>query len=297
MLVALVVVASAISPVFFSAANWKDIFSAVTFIGILAVGQTFVAIGGGFSDVSVGSVLSISAVLTLGLQTAIGAIGAVFVALLVGLVVGSINGVLVGVFRTNPVVVTIGTGIVVSGMALMYTGGNTQFGTSKALSAFGTGSILGIPNIVLCFFGIGVLGQFALSTTGFGRRLCATGGNYEAARASAIRVRGVLLRAFVISGITSAIAGVLMASLLDQVNYDSGASFTFTSVAAVAVGGTSLFGGSGSVLRTVLGVAIIGVLNNIVVVAGWPLNFQVISTGAIILVTVAMDSWLRRRGA
>ena len=296
-LIVLVIIASLVSPKFLSSANWINVLSTVTFVGVLAVGQTFVAIGGGFSDVSVGSVLSLSAVLTLGLQPSIGPVAAVAVALLVGLVVGVVNGVLVGVLRTNPVVVTIGTGIVVSGIALAYTGGNTQYGTSDGLSAFGVGTTLGVPNIVLCFAVIVVLGQLLLSFTGFGRRLFATGGNYEAARASTIGVRRVSLGAFVISGIVSGMAGVLMASLLNQVNYDSGASFTFTSVAAVAVGGTSLFGGSGSVLRTVVGVVIIGVLNNIVVLAGLPLNFQVIATGAIIVLTVAADSWLRRRGA
>jgi ribose transport system permease protein len=295
-LAAIVLLASLVSPNFLTEGNWLNILRTVTLVGILAVGQTFVAIAGGLGDVSAGSVLALSAVLALGLQGPLGTVPAIMFALAAGVLVGVVNGVLAGVLRANPIVATIGSGVVVSGIALMYTAGRTQFGSDPVFSAFGTGSTFGVPNIVLCFGVIVVIGQVVLWTTSLGRRLFATGGNYEAARASAIGVRRVMMAAFVVSGVTAATAGVITAALLGQVNYDTGSSFTFTSIAAVAVGGTSLFGGSGSVLRTVVGVVIIGVLNNIVVLAGWPLNVQVIVTGAVIIVAVAADAWLRRRG-
>ncbi|MDQ2960203.1 MAG: ABC transporter permease [Candidatus Dormibacteraeota bacterium] len=294
-LVAIFIVATALSRNFLTGSNLLNIMRAVAILGVMAVGQTFVAIGGGLADVSAGPNVSLSAVLALGLQPTLGVEGAAVVAVIVGLVIGVLNGVLVGALRTNPVVATIGSGVVVGGITLAYTSGNTQFAQSSALSAFGTGSTLGIPNLVLAFLVVVVVAHLVLWRTTFGRRVYATGGSYEAARASGLRVRSTVLAVFVVSGVACGIAGVLIAGLLGQVNYDSGDSYTFGSIAAVAVGGTSLFGGDGSVLRTVAGVLTIGILNNIVVLLGWPLDVQVVVTGAAILVAVWADAALRRK--
>jgi ribose transport system permease protein len=110
-----------------------------------------------------------------------------------------------------------------------------------------------------------------------------------------LRVRSLLAIAFVISGLTAALAGIMQASLLNQVNYDSGTSYTFTSIAAVAIGGTSLFGGDGSVVRTIAGVALIGIFDNIVILYGWPLALQTLVTGLVILGAVVLDTVVRRR--
>ena len=295
-LVGLAVVAALFVPAFLSADNITNIMRTVAIVGVIAAGQTVVAIAGGLADLSVGSVIGLTGVLALGLQPSIGVVPAAIAAFLVGLVVGYSNGILIGRFRTNPVVTTIGTSVVVSGIALLYTNGNTIFGSSAAFSAFGTGSTSGIPNIVIAFVIIVVGAHLLLAKTGLGRRLYATGGNYEAARASGIRVQRVVLTAFLIAAATAALGGVLLAALLAQVNYDSGASDTFNSIAAVAVGGTSLFGGEGSVVRTVAGILIIGILNNIVVLLGLPLNAQVIVTGAAILAAVIVDIRLSKAG-
>lgn len=294
-LLVVLVGATLASPAFLDASNILNVLRAVAIVGVMAVGQTFVAIVGGMADLSAGAVVGLSAVVTLGLQSALGPVGATVVGLSVGVTVGLVNGMLVGRFRTNAIVTTIGAGVVVNGLALWYTAGNTMFGGDDAFHAIGTGSTLGIPNIVVAFLIVASAAQLVLSLTAFGRRVYSTGGNYEAARASGIRVRRVVLLAFAISGLTGATAGIMLAALLDQVNYDSGAGFTFSSVAAVAVGGTSLFGGEGSVVRTIVGVVIIGILNNIVVLVGLPLNAQIVVTGAIILVAVAVDSLTRRR--
>lgn len=283
-------------PAFASAENITDIMRTVAIVGIIAAGQTFVAIAGGLADLSVGSVVGLSGVLALGMQPSLGVAPAIVVALVTGLALGFTNGVLVGRFRTNPVVTTIATGVVASGFALWYTNGNTIFGRSATFSSFGTQSTAGIPNIVIALLVVVVLAHLILAGTAFGRSIYATGGGYEAARASGIRVQRVVQAAFVLAAATAALAGILLAALLAQINYDSGANDTFNSIAAVAVGGTSLFGGSGSVVRTVAGILIIGILDDVVVLLGLPLNAQVIVTGAAILGAVALDVWLTRRG-
>lgn len=292
-LVAVLVIASIASPKFLTASNFISILEAISIVGVIAVGQTFVAVGGGLADLSVGSVVGLAAVLGLGLQRQIPPPLAVAAALAAGLAVGAINGVLIGGFRTNSIVTTIGSGVVISGLGLWYTQGNTMFAQSSEFQSLGTGTVVGIPSLVIAFVVIAAIGYVGLTRTVSGRRLYATGGNYEAARVSGVRVKRVVALAFVLTALTSATAGIMLAALLGQVNYDSGDPFTFNSIAAVAVGGTSLFGGEGGVPRTVAGALLIGVLNNFVVVIGLPLEFQVVVTGAVILLAIATDVWAR----
>lgn len=294
-LVALIAIAGLVVPNFLEPNNLLNIMRGAAIVGVIAVGQTFVAIGGGMADLSVGSIVGLAAVLALGLQGPLGPGGAVFVALAAGVLAGVLNGVLVGRFRTNAIVTTIGTGVVISGLALWYTGGDTMFGTSTGFNDLGTGSLAFVPNLVVMFLVIVGVAHVLLSRTLFGRRLYATGGNYEASRASAIRVRHIVAGAFGLSAFTAAIAGVGLAALLDQANYDSGTTFTFNSIAAVAVGGTSLFGGEGSVARTVAGVLIIGLLSNVVVLIGLPLNAQIVVIGSVIFAAVTLDVLIRER--
>lgn len=290
----IVAIAALSSPQFLDPGNLQNVGRSVAIVGVIAIGQTLVAIVGGLGDLSVGPTVSLVAVLTLGLQPTLGPEAALVVGLLAGLLVGCLNGVLIGRFRTNSIVTTIGAGVVANGVALWFTGGDTMFGRSEGLHAFGTGSFLGIANIILVFGLVVIAGAVLLGATTMGHRMYATGGNLEAARASGIRVARVVATAFVLSAAAASIAGILFAALLDQVNYDSGSSTTFASIAAVAVGGTSLFGGEGSVLRTVVGVLLIGILNNVVVLVGLPLNAQMVVTGAIILVAVTLDAVTRR---
>ncbi len=294
-LFALVLIAGVTVPNFLEPNNLLNIMRGVAIVGVIAVGQTFVAIGGGMADLSVGSTVGLAAVLALGLQSLLGPVGAVVVALSAGLMVGMLNGLLVGRFRTNAIVTTIGTGVVINGLALWYTAGDTMFGTAMEFHLLGTGSVAFVPNPVVFFLIVVGIAYVLLSRTLFGRRLYATGGNYEATRASAIRVRRIVGGAFGLSAFAAAIAGIMLAALLDQANYDSGTTYTFNSIAAVAVGGTSLFGGEGSVTRTVAGVLIIGLLNNVVVLLGLPLNAQIVVTGSAIFAAVALDVLIRGR--
>lgn len=294
-LLALVVIAGGTVPNFLEPNNLLNIMRGVAIVGVIAVGQTFVAIGGGMADLSVGSMVGLAAVIALGLHDPIGPVGAAAVALGAGVLVGLLNGVFVGRFRTNAIVTTIGTGVVINGLALWFTAGDTMFGTSPEFHELGTGAVAFLPNPVVMFLVIVGVAHVLLSRTIFGRRLYATGGNYEATRASAIRVRRIVGGAFGLSAFAAAIAGVMLAALLNQANYDSGTTYTFNSIAAVAVGGTSLFGGEGSVMRTVAGVLIIGLLNNVVVLIGLPLNAQIVVTGSAIFVAVALDVVIRGR--
>ena len=293
-LIAVYALAAFTAPGFFAHDNQLNVLRNVSVLGVMAVGQTVVAISGGLADVSSGSVVSLCAVLALGLQGGLGTVGAAIVALSAGVALGFMNGFLVGPWGANPVVATIGTGVVIEGIALGYTGGNTQYGRSSSFANLGSGSIGGIPTLVIAFFAVALIVHLVARYSALGFRLSAVGGNLESARASGLRVRSLLASAFVLSGVAAAIGGIMQAALLNQVNYDSGTSYTFTSVAAVAIGGTSLFGGEGSVIRTIGGVALLGVLDNVVILYGWPLALQTLVTGGVILVAVVVDTLVRR---
>jgi ribose transport system permease protein len=289
----LCVVATVAAPQFASVQNLVAIARSVAVVGIIAVGQTYVAVAGGMADVSVGWVAGMATVVTLGILPNDEALGAV-IAVALGLVVGLVNGALIGGARTNSVVTTIGTGFIVSALALWWTSGDNVIGSTAGFARLGEGSVLGIPSVDILFFVVVALGELVLVRTAYGRRLRAVGGSYEAGRVSGIRVRRTIAAAFVVSGITAAIAGVALAGLLNEADYSTASSYTFGSVAAVVVGGTSLFGGSGDVVRTAIGAIIIAILDNAVIVMGLPLGVQVIVTGLVIIGAVWMDRVLRR---
>jgi ribose transport system permease protein len=182
---------------------------------------------------------------------------------------------------------------VVEGITLGYTNANTQYGHSGGFANLGTGSVLGIPNLVIAFILVTLVVHLVLRYSTLGFRFAATGAGLEAARAAGLRVRRVVALAFLLSGVAAAIAGLMQAALLNSVNYDTGDSYTFISIAAVAIGGTSLFGGSGSAVRTLGGVALIGLLDNIVVLYGLPLPLQTLLTGVVILAAVVVDRLTR----
>lgn len=288
------VAATVAAPQFASTLNLIAIARSVAVVGIIAVGQTFVAVVGGMADVSVGWVAGMATVVTLGLVPHDETLGAV-VAVGLGLLVGAANGVLIGGARTNSVVTTIGSGFIVSALALWWTNGANVIGASAGFGNLGEGSVAGVPSVDILLIAVVIVGEVLLVRSPFGRRVRAVGASYEASRVSGVRVRLIVASAFVVSGVAAALAGVALAGLLNEADYSTASTYTFGSVAAVVVGGTSLFGGSGDVVRSAIGAVIIGILDNAVIVIGLPLGAQVIVTGVLIIAAVWLEKLLGRR--
>ncbi|WP_109467078.1 ABC transporter permease [Albibacillus kandeliae] len=290
---------------FLSSLNLLNVGRQVSLLGIMAVGMTFVLISGEI-DLSVGSTYALSG-LSSGMLIVMGwgLLPAVAAGLVIGVCIGLVNGVLSTYGRLPSLIATLGMMSIVRGVALLMTGGqpvtvNTRNGAiPEVLDRFefmGQGYLFGIVPMQLVFFiVIAVIGWLLLSGTAFGFRVFAVGGSAKAARVSGINAERVKLWSFVIMGVLAALAGILsMAFLPSGQAGRTGLGLELDVIAAVVVGGASLSGGVGTVLGTVLGVLIIGVLRNGLVLLGVSPFTQEVMIGLVIIIAVAIDKWSTR---
>ena len=303
-LVALLVLCIALSiasPYFFTLRNVFNVLQGMSTIGIMAVGTTIVLIAGGL-DLSVGSVLAVGAVLTARLMTYNGVNPwlAVLAGLAAGAALGYVNGLLVTKAKIVPFIATLGTLSIARGLAfLLATAGAGTVASNvpmrdRGVALLGAGYVGPVPVpviLMLLFVGLAAL---LLSSTVLGRQIYAVGSNARAARLSGIRVERVQLITYVVGGVLSAVAGVVTTGLLSTASTNLGQGVELDVIAAAVIGGTSLNGGEGTVVGTLIGAAIIAVVRNAFVLLGLPLHFQVMIIGLVILLAVGLD---RRRRA
>lgn len=294
-ILALLVIGTIISPSFLTVPNLLNVLNANAAVGLVALGMTFVAVVGGLADLSVPANVALGALVTLGAQPVLGVEFAALAGLLVALLGGIVNGVLVGYLRINPIIATLGTGSVLLGLSQLLVGGGIVYGQESAFADFFRGSLLGVPVFVWIFALVAAILAPLLARTPFGRWNLATGGNYEAAQASAVPVRFTKASAFVLTGFLAGLCGVLLALANGQARPIIGTGYEFVAITAVVLGGTSLFGGSGSILRTVGGVIITALISNLIVLGGLPTQSTGFITGAIVLVAVGVDVYFRRK--
>jgi inositol transport system permease protein len=278
---------------FLSVTNLTNVARQVSINGILAVGVTFVLLTAGV-DLSLGSVVALS-----GVACAMFAhpgenpvIVPIAVGLLTGAACGLINGVLVTRGGVAPFIVTLGMMTIARGLALILSGGRPVANMSESLTYL-AGDVWDIPIPVLCFGGVAALAWFFLRDFRLGRHLYAVGGNENAARAAGISVERVKLFAYVVCGLLTGLAGVVLAARITTGQPNAGQAYELDAIAAVVIGGTSLSGGVGTITGTLLGVLLIGVINNGLDLQGVSSYYQAVIKGVIIVGAV----WLDRRQA
>jgi ribose transport system permease protein len=277
-----------IGSLFLNGQNIHNIARQISFDIPLALALTVVLIAGGI-DLSVGSVLSMAAALTMGLQP-YGTPVSVTVALLFGAGVGLVNGLLVTKGKIVPFIATLGTMTVVRGLMLTYTRQQPIAGKDEAFTFWGAGSLGPIPVPILVVLAICVAVHILLTYTPFGRNLYAIGGNPEAAFLAGIHVFRNKVLAFVLSGLLAAVSGILIASRLNSSTVHIGLDSGLWAIAAAIIGGASLTGGKGSVLGAVLGVVTLGVLVNGMNLLGVHTYYQIGIRAIILIAVVAVDS-------
>lgn len=295
-IVLLLVVGAILSDRFLTVGNLVNVLINISILGVIVVGMTFVFITRGLADLSVPATVAVGAILTLGLQPAIGTVPAALVAILAALAAGCINGLLIGYARINPVITTLAVSTIVLGIAQWSVGGVIVYGSDPAAQAFLNGRVFGIPIIVLVFLAVAIAGHLVLSRTTLGRWVYAAGSNPDATRASAVPVARTRAAAFVLTAGLSGLAGVLLGITLQTARPGIGAGYEFDAITAVVVGGISLLGGSGSVPRALGGLLFVALLNNILVLQGVPTPVQGIAKGLLIVGAVSLDIYLRRKG-
>ncbi|WP_416418129.1 ABC transporter permease [Paenarthrobacter aromaticivorans] len=292
-LIVLVAVMAFIAPYFWSVNNLLEVVRQVAAIAILAAGGTFVILTSGI-DLSVGSALGVTAMVAIVMaNTDAPWFVAVALALLAGGIIGAINGAFIARFALPAFIVTLAALTYLRGFVYVGTGGTTLVPDNVAFSWIGQGQLLGIPVAAFVLLAVYFAGWLLLERTVFGRQVYAIGGNAEAARLSGIPVRRIIFLVYVISGLCSGIAGVIVSARLESAVPDLGTGYELNAIAAIVLGGTSLMGGRGSLLGTLVGALFIAVLSNGMTLLNVQSFYQQIIMGAVILLAVFVDR-LRR---
>ncbi len=273
---------------FLSVTNLFNIARTTAMITVIAVAMTFV-ISAGELDLSVGSTTALAAlVCALVMQAGFGWPVAVVAAIASGLVVGMMNGFFVTVIGIPSFLVTLGMMQFIRGVDMRITYTNPVSISNQTFNGlFGSGKLFGIPSLVIWSVVIAILGHIVLKYTGFGRQILATGGNRQSAEYSGIKTRRVKFYAFLLSGAAAALAGMLYSGMMQTARFNFGEGAELMAIAAVILGGTSLFGGKGTILGTFAGSLLIGTINNGLIIMGLDVSEQMMIAGAIIIVAVA----------
>ena len=288
-LLVICVFATILSPSFLSVTNLFNVFKQITVAGIVGCGMTFVILTGGI-DLSVGSILGLSGVLASGALASTGNTAvAVAVSLTVGIACGAVNGFFVSVCGIPPFISTLGMMTLLRGVILVYTKGSPIPIKSDAYKFFGKGSIAGIPVPVIILIIVFLLAHYILTQTSYGRSVYAVGGNREAARLSGIRVKTSEFLVYTLNGLMCGMAGLILTARLGSAQSTSGTGIEMDAIAAVILGGTSLSGGVGFVLPTVVGAMIMGIIDNILTLMNVNPHATNIVKGAVILIAVLVD--------
>ena len=275
--------------------NILNIVRQVSIFGILAIGQTFVIITAGI-DLSVGAILALVVVITGGLLPDYGMGIAILAGLLVGTLIGFVNGLGVTKGRVPPFVMTLGMLGIARGLAFMYTGGMPIPVLNDRFLFIGNGYIFGtVPVPAVIYLALVIIGALILKYTPFGRYVFAIGSNAEAARLSGIKVDLNKTMVYALCGFTAGIAGILFASQLAVAPPIAGEGYELDAIASVVVGGTDLFGGEGGLFGTFLGSIIIGSLSNILNLTGVSPFVQKSAKGALIIAAVMIKARAERR--
>jgi ribose transport system permease protein len=287
--VALLVAFSILSPFFLSVRNMLAIGTNVAFIGLMAAAGTPLIIAGGL-DLSVAATAGLVGVVIALLNAAgVNVWLAVLVALLLGALVGVVNGLFATRLRLNPLIVTLGMMSIVSGSALILTGGLTKPLMASGFNWIGQGRLFGAPVPLILMMVTYVALSIVLSRTRFGRFVYATGGNTEASRLIGLPVERVQIALYVVSGVSGAVAGTMLAAELGAAAPAAAAPHLLTVIAAIILGGTSLYGGRGSVWGTLLAVLILGTLNNGLTLMDVSSFWQDVTRGVVLMLAVSLD--------
>lgn len=293
-LICLFIIMSIASDRFLTFGNLSNIALQTSINALLAIGMTFVILTSGI-DLSVGAILALSGAVSAGLMTqGFSPLAASAVGLVVGVVAGFVNGVLVGYMKLAAFIVTLGTMTLFRGFTEIYTQGTPIFNLPASFMNLGMGTTAGIPNPVWIMIIAIIVGWVFLNRMTAGRKIYAIGGNEEAAFLAGVPVKRYLVAVYVISGFLAALAGIILTSRLGSAEPTAGTGYELDAITAVVLGGTSLFGGEGTLIGTIIGALILGVIDNGLNLLNVNAFYQDAVKGVIILIAIMLD---RKKGS
>lgn len=281
-----------LQPRFLTPLNIQNLLSQVMVLGIIAIGQTLVIITGGI-DLSVGGVAAFSCMVGGLVMMTSGTFVGVVVMLVTGLVCGLANGILVAYVQLAPFIVTLGMASITASLTYVISDGASLVGLPDSYAVLGAGEIAGVRGYVFVFLALYICAHIFLTSLKPGRFLYAVGSNPDAARLSGVPVRKTLILPYALTGMLCALAMAIESSRLGAIDPNTGAGFDLKSIAAVVIGGASLAGGRGSVVGTVIGIFLIGVLQNGLNILGVNAFWQGTALGVVIILAVILDRVVR----
>ncbi|MEW6695767.1 MAG: ABC transporter permease [Bacillota bacterium] len=290
-LVLMIVILGIISPNFLTLSNAKNVLQQISVNGLLAIGMTFVIIVRGI-DVSAGSIVALSSCVSAILMTSqnVNPVLGIVMMIIIAMVASGINGFGSSYLMMPAFIVTLAMTNVARGLALSLSGGKAIYGLPKIFSTIGNSSFLNIPIPIWIFLGCALIAHIILSKTVFGKQIYAVGGNPDAARVSGINVERVILGAFLLSGFFVGMAAFTVTARMNSYFPNVGVGYEFDAIASVVIGGTSLFGGVGWIGGTIVGVLIMGIINNALNLLNVSAFYQLVAKGLIIFLAVLIDT-------
>lgn len=277
--------------------NVTNILNRAVPLGIVAVGMTFVVISGNYLDLSVVAQVATSGVIFLAVGSEYGLGVAALAATGAAILYGLVNGLAVGLFKANAVIVTLATTYIGLGLLRYFSGGSIFFGPPDGpMDVFGSGKVGPVPYSAFVFLGLTLVLSLVLTRTNFGFLVKSFGVNERATRLGGVNTDMVIVGAFLVTALAAMIAGFVFAAFSNTAVSTMAQGFDFKALGAIIIGGTSVFGGRGSVLRTLLGVIFVSVLDNVLTLLGFTFGFQQLALGVLILLAVTLDVLSRKLG-
>ena len=292
-IIAAIIFFSLLSEYFFNLNNFLNILNQISIYGIVAITMT-IAIICGEIDLSVSSTFPLSAIIFILSIEKFGVFVAILFALAYGLAIGSLNGFLVSKIKINSFIVTLGTMMISMGIALTITKGVTIQTLNESVGRFGSLKFGNLEIYFIIFAVLAIVGQIVLSRTVFGRNLYAVGGGYEVAKLAGIKVNYYKFIVFVLLGLSTSLSGILLATRLAAASPEYGKDLALYTISVVVIGGASLSGGSGSIVKTLLGLVFMGILFNGVNLVNLESYIQQALKGAIVVAVVLFDHYAPR---
>ena len=293
--IVLAIIFSLINPRFASVANFLNILTQASYYIIIAVGMTFVITSGGI-DLSIGALLALVTVVGFDLITGgMTPVLAILIMFALGALLGACTGFLVAYVKIPPFIATLAMMVGLRGLALVHSGGDMHFGLPSSVTWLGQGTVAGIPVPVIISILFAVFGGWLFNYTRFGLHVRAIGGDRESTRLSGVPVDKIELLVYAMMGLVTALGGLIMIARIDSTQATIGTSMEIHVIAAVIIGGTSLFGGRGTIFGTVLGALLLSMMTNALVIAGVDFYWQLVVMGAIVLVAVGIGNLREHR--
>ena len=294
-IVVLAVLFTLINPRFGTVTNLVNILTQASFIIVIAVGMTFVITSAGI-DLSVGSAVALITVVTFGLiKGGLNPLLGVLFMFALGAFIGSLIGGVISFIKIPPFIATLGFMAGLRGLALVHSAGEMHFGLPISLTFIGQGEIARIPVPVIISLATAGFGAWLFNRTRFGLYVRAIGGNREAARLAGVPVNRVEVMVYILMGLFTALGGLIMMTRIDSTQATIGTAMEIHVISAVIIGGTSLFGGRGTIYGTVMGALLLSMMNNALILAGVDFFWQLVVMGCIVLIAVAVSNLREQR--